>query len=329
MLENNQGKFVLSLDFELIWGVRDHCNFDDEYATSILGVWQVFPKLLRLFEQYEIKATFATVGFLFAENKEDLLVHLPRHLPNYNDKNLSPYIEHMRFIEDEDKARFHFASNLINSLKDSEHEISTHTFSHYYCQEEGQSAVEFNDDLQAAVNIAKKNGIKLNSIVFPRNQVNNDYLTILKTHDIHIYRGLEASWIYKKQNNYLLIHLQRILRLMDSYINITGHNCYDMTYIHKNKGFINIPSSRFLRPYSKKLQSFEKLRLNRIKNSMTYAAKNNLVYHLWWHPHNFGANQDENMMFLKSIFAHYKKLNKTYNFTSCTMQSFKEHNQHA
>ena len=43
---------------------------------------------------------------------------------------------------------------------------------------------------------------------------------------------------------------------------------------------------------------------------MTYAARNNLTYHLWWHPHNFGVHQNENFSFLEEILSHYDKLNK-------------------
>jgi phenylacetate-coenzyme A ligase PaaK-like adenylate-forming protein len=82
---------------------------------------------------------------------------------------------------------------------------------------------------------------------------------------------------------------------------------------------IDIPSSRFLRPFSKKLKILDSLRLNRIKSGMTYAAKNKLTYHLWWHPHNFGVNQIENFEFLDKVLTHYKTLNTKFNFQSYTM----------
>ena len=69
---------------------------------------------------------------------------------------------------------------------------------------------------------------------------------------------------------------------------------------------VDIPSSRFLRPFSKKAKMFEGLRLHRINSGMTYAAKNNFSYHLWWHPHNFGINKNENFEFLEKILEHYK-----------------------
>ncbi len=106
---------------------------------------------------------------------------------------------------------------------------------------------------------------------------------------------------------------------MDAYLNLSGHNCYSDDYM---KGIrpINIPASRFLRPYSTKDEILESLKLRRITSGMTYAAKKNLTYHLWWHPHNFGINQNENFAFLKKILMHYKALNEKYNFQSLTMK---------
>ena len=52
---------------------------------------------------------------------------------------------------------------------------------------------------------------------------------------------------------------------------------------------------------------------------MTFAAKNKKVYHLWWHPHNFGVHQDENFKILNKILDHYDFLNSKYGFKSSTM----------
>jgi hypothetical protein len=52
---------------------------------------------------------------------------------------------------------------------------------------------------------------------------------------------------------------------------------------------------------------------------MTYAAKNGEVFHLWWHPHNFGVNKMENLDFLMKILKHYKYLNQKYEFQNVTM----------
>ena len=318
---NNVGKFVISLDFELMWGVRDKKTINT-YGESILGVHDVIPKLLNAFNKYNIKATFSTVGLLFFETKEDLLNNTPQLKPAYQDKNLSPYNGYFESLGSDFKSDpYHFAPLLIKEIqKYPEQEIGTHTFSHYYCLEPGQTIETFKADLESAIKIAKQYNINLTSLVFPRNQFNDEYLKVCQDLGVFCYRGNENSWLYSAKNGNGETRIRRAFRLLDAYLNISGHNCYSDQYLKSNLP-INIPSSRLLRPFSKKLKMFEGFRLRRIKSGMTYAAKNNLTYHLWWHPHNFGVNQDENFKFLDKILDHYTFLNEKYNFQSYTMSA--------
>jgi peptidoglycan/xylan/chitin deacetylase (PgdA/CDA1 family) len=316
----NRGNFVISLDFELMWGVRDKKTIDS-YGTNIKNVHFVIPQLLSLFSKYKIKATFSTVGFLFFSTKEALLQNLPFCKPAYSDKNLSPYNGYINTIgENVSIDPYHFGNELILKVKqDGNHEIGTHTFSHYYCLEEGQTTEQFEADLIAAKNIALNYDVDLKSLVFPRNQFNENYLKVCASQGIICYRGNEKSWIYSARNGKDESKVRRAFRLLDTYLNLSGSNCYTNEELKKTNP-INIPSSRFLRPFSSKLKLFESIRLRRITRGMTFAAKNNLVYHLWWHPHNFGANQRENFEFLEKIFLHFQKLNSKYNFSSNTMK---------
>ena len=108
-------------------------------------------------------------------------------------------------------------------------------------------------------------------------------------------------------------------RLLDAYINLSGHNIYDWKSLSNGALLYNIPASRFLRPYSHKLKRLEGLRLQRILKDMTAAAKKGAIYHLWWHPHNFGINLQQNLRFLRSILNHYQQLQRAYGFESLTM----------
>lgn len=324
-MDNQWGKFVVSLDFELMWGVRDVVT-PHTYGEHIRGVHIALPKILEYFQKYDIKGTFATVGFLFFENKSELLDYLPESTPQYIDVNLSPYGSYLEknVGDDISKDPYHFGSHLVKLIHECKtQEIGTHTFSHYYCLEPGQHVDNFRHDLEAALTIAKSRGIRISSIVFPRNQVNETYLKVCFEKGIIAYRDNENSWIYRSRSSKELNILVRGVRLLDAYFNITGHHCYSDEYMNQ-AGMIRIPNSRFLRPYSKKLKRFESLRLRRIKDSMTHAAKNNLTYHLWWHPHNFGINHLENFQFLEQILIHYKFLNQKYGFESITMSSLAE-----
>jgi hypothetical protein len=318
------GKFVISLDFELMWGVRDVKTLET-YGKNVAGVHQVIPGLLKMFREYGIEATFSTVGFLFFETKQDLLDFLPGVLPNYDNPNLSPYHGYLNTIgNDYNTDPYHFAPQLIKEIQQfPEQEIGTHTFSHLYCLEPGQTKESFLEDIRSAKKAATKYHIELRSLIFPRNQMNEEYLKIIWEQGIICYRGNEHSWLYAAKDVSKESRFRRAIRLLDAYINISGHNCYTDDYMKKSNP-VNIPSSRFLRPYSKKLRFFNTFKLRRIKTDMTYAAKNNLTYHLWWHPHNFGIHQEENFHFLEKILQHYRYLQKEYQFQSITMTKLAE-----
>ncbi len=64
--------------------------------------------------------------------------------------------------------------------------------------------------------------------------------------------------------------------------------------------------------------------MTRIKNEMTYAAKNQKNYHLWWHPHNMADDIEMNRKQLLEIIAHFKMLKSKYNFVSANMGDFVE-----
>jgi peptidoglycan/xylan/chitin deacetylase (PgdA/CDA1 family) len=317
ILNHKGGQFVLSLDFELFWGVWDVATIEG-YGANILGVKQVIPSLIELFNQYDIKATFATVGFLFAANKAELEKYNPTQIPSYENEAYNVYKSELNKIgNNEEDDGYHFGYSLLQQLKNTSHEISTHTYSHYYCLEEGQTVDDFEADIKAAIEIAKKEEIVLKSIVFPRNQINEEYLEMLYSVGIKSYRGNPTSWIYKPRKFAAEIPFIRLCRLLDTYFPISGNNIHTI-YKTKNEP-INIPASRFLKPYNSLLSIFEPLKIRRIKAEMTAAAKQGKLYHLWWHPHNFGLNLQKNLKNLTTILNHYKKLNHQYGFSNFTM----------
>ncbi|MGL5077392.1 MAG: polysaccharide deacetylase family protein [Waterburya sp.] len=322
----NQGTLTISLDFELYWGMRDVVSVED-YQQHLKGVRQAVPAILELFEQYNIHATWATVGFLYYANQRQLQENLPQQLPSYHLSELSPY----KYIKDsgsELSKELHFCPELIELIKQYPgQEIGTHTFSHYYCLETGQSQQEFQADLEAAIKTAQKANIATKSLVFPRNQYNQDYLAIIEHCGIACYRGNETHRIYNSEAGDGNSATKRLLRLLDTYVNISGQNCYSWSEL-KSSYPVNIPSSRFLRPYSAKLRYLDGLRLRRTTSGLQYAANHNQVYHLWWHPHNFGVNLTENLNFLTKILHSYQQLNAQNQMQSLNMAEVAELSQY-
>lgn len=312
------GVFVISLDYELMWGVWDVTSLE-KYGRHVLGVKEMIPRLLQLFDKYDTRATFATVGFLFAKNKDELLASLPRLKPAYENTAYNVYnIEFSKLGFNEEDDPYHFGYKHIHSIAKAGHEMATHTFSHYFCLEEGQTAEEFDADIKAAVKIAHEQGFQFSSMVFPRNQINEAYLKILADNGIQVYRGNPVSWIYKPRKFTAEVPFIRLCRLLDTYLPVSGNNTF---VINKEAGLpINIPASRFLKPYNKNLAWLEKLKLNRIMKEMTHAAKNKELYHLWWHPHNFGVNITENLDNLAVLLNHCQFLQNKYGFKNLTMK---------
>lgn len=318
------GKFVISLDFELHWGFFDNRPLE-ECKIQLSHIDEVIDVLLRLSGEYKVHITFATVGMLFANTKEEIHTYAPDLKPNYTNPALDAY-KLLDSISDENQ-KFYMAPHLIRKIREKgTHEIGTHTFSHYYCSEYGQSIEEFQADLTAAISIAKKSNIPLKSIVFPRNQVQQSYLKACEDVGLETYRG--NCWFNFNNNPRklkLIDYSLKILRMVDSYINISGSNSFLLAdYNDKHYKLINIPASRFLRPYNSQMAFLEPMKIRRIKNAMTQAAKQNKVYHLWWHPHNFANNREDNFKNYLEIMQHYKKLKETYNFESITMQKLGE-----
>jgi|APFre7841882724_1041349.scaffolds.fasta_scaffold33885_1 peptidoglycan/xylan/chitin deacetylase (PgdA/CDA1 family) len=313
-----RGILVISLDFELYWGVRDKRTIA-EYSDNLMGARKVIPVLLDLFKKYTIHATWATVGFLFFSTIDELMAAIPKITPPYQNSKLNSYDELKVIGKDENDDPYHYAMSLMNKIHSyPDQEIGTHTFSHYYCMEGGQTIESFEEDLHAAIRVGEKRGIHIHSLVFPRNQYNEDYLEIAEKFGITSFRGNQKSWIYKekKEEDYTLVF--KALRFLDAHINITGNNSYPVSEIARKFPF-NIPASRFLYPCSPKLKMLQFLRMKRIFSDMKYAAENNEVYHLWWHPHNFGSHSGENIQMLTEILEYFSYLRNTYGMKSYSM----------
>jgi hypothetical protein len=196
-------------------------------------------------------------------------------------------------------------------------EIGTHTFSHYYCLEPGQDLQAFRADLDAATRAAARLGIRPRSLVFPRNQFNSDYLAACAAAGLRAYRGNERSWLYEATNERGERHLRRAARLLDAYLPVSGDHCSRLQ--PDRNGLVNVPASRFLRPYARRFASLDGLRLRRITSAMQHAAKSGRIYHLWWHPHNFGIGLKENILFLRRVLEAFRVLAAEHGMRSRSM----------
>jgi peptidoglycan/xylan/chitin deacetylase (PgdA/CDA1 family) len=321
------GIFTISLDFELHWGVFDKKNREEREACY-KNTLQVIPKMLELFSHYNVHVTWACVGSLFAKNEEEWKKLKPEIEPLYTLEKYSPYSWVKENGLSDSYSWAHFAPHIISQiLQYPGQELASHTFSHYYCLEQQKKEDAFVADIEAMEKAASMFGAKISSLVFPRNQFNEKYLKKCFEYGILAVRSNPNSWYWEPVNSSGSSIIRKIVRTADAYIHIgQPRSSYPLASIKVNEGeSLQLPASRFLRPWRNKYKFANKLRLNRLCQEIRTAAIKKECYHLWWHPENFGDNPSENLATLSTLLKEYKKCNQRFGMESWHMRDYADH----
>jgi peptidoglycan/xylan/chitin deacetylase (PgdA/CDA1 family) len=316
MSGETRGALVISLDFELHWGVRDHQPLNESERKRLLAARGVIPEIITAFRDHSVSATWATVGLLFARSREEAQACRPERMPRYEQVALDPYGEQVGRDEAEDP--FHFAPSLIRAIaQEPGQEVASHSYSHYYSLEAGQGVEEFKADVASAKRIAESSGYRVKSYVFPRNQVRGSYLPILRQAGFTSYRGTEAAAskapvAFREQRK----PWWRAQRLVDAYWDLNGAQTVAFPCDERPAP---VDASRYLRPYSPLLRSLESTRLKRIANAMKSAAREKRIFHLWWHPEDFANHPARNVDFLRQVLGVFDQCRREDGMTSLSM----------
>jgi hypothetical protein len=309
--------FLVSLDLELGWGGWDG-RVDAAERANLLGARQAIPVLLDLFARYQVRATWAAVGLLLFDSKKELYRYLPERRPAYTNQGLGPY-QYLDQIGDNEAADpYHYALSLIRTIVSrGGMELGSHTFSHYYCLEAGQTVGDFRADLEAGRAAAERLDARLASLIFPCNQYSPEYLQVCAALGFRVFRGNAAGRMHAASRSQIQRSVwRRTARLVDAYVKLPG---VQSALPRTEGGLLNLPSTCFLRPVSRRLGAIEALRMRRIKAAMQAAAVASTCFHLWWHPHNFGRNLERNIGFLEDILRYYTMLRDNYGMRSLTL----------
>lgn len=311
MKNKGNGLFVISLDYETMWGAIFNEPVYKGYKSRTIEIEKIINSILIIFSKYNIHATWAIVAAIACSGKEEACKFAPENINNlHTNKTLTDFIKEI----DCENSKYYFQSYLISKISNTKNqEIGTHTFSHFYMYEHNNPENKINKELNISKKILEKFTKQVNTLVLPKNQVNELAIKEMKNQGIKNIRGIQVSDRFNKRSQ-----IGRIMRFIDAYLPICGKNYYPKYEIIKD-GYFNVRASRFWRTYFNKLSIFEALKIIRIKKEMKIAARNGCVYHLWFHPHNLGTNVERNLIQLEEILRYYNELNKIYGFTSCTI----------
>jgi peptidoglycan/xylan/chitin deacetylase (PgdA/CDA1 family) len=310
---------VISLDFELHWGFVDCVHGPEHpYWKNLLCSRRAVEEMLSIFMKYDIHATWLTVGILFARNQKEFGDFVPAVKPEYKRRELDPYA--VAISNDEMDDPLHYAASLVEKIRRTPgQELGSHTFSHYYCLEEGQTKEAFREDLLSAKAIGSKYGVTLRSFAFPRNQVNPAYFPIISEVGFETYRGNQKVFPYNNPGNkYCNSLFVRLPRFADAYFNLTGHHTIAWSELNDTHP-LNVRASCFLRPCTPELGILDKLRHMRVVEGLRYAAEKGEIFHLWWHPHNLGLKLEHSLSQLEEILKEFDSLRRIYGMRSLNM----------
>ncbi len=278
--------------------------------------------MLDKFGESGIQATWATVGMLFAVNEEEWRAYSPEYLPSYRDKKYSAY----EFAKTHGlRPDVHFAPELIQKIIDTPgQELGSHSFAHYYTLIRGQSPEQFRQDLKATQKISlEKFGISLKSLVFPRNHLNELYLGICLEEGYEFVRGNPKNWFWQETQHEDFS--KKLFRSADCFFPMGERTSFGIEEIKVFEGEpLIIPASRILRPFNKGNGFMNSSRLRRIKKEMLKAAQLGEVYHLWWHPHNFGNDPVGSLKELNEVISWFLSLKSEFGMESLNMEAIGE-----
>jgi peptidoglycan/xylan/chitin deacetylase (PgdA/CDA1 family) len=283
----DKGAVVISIDFEMRWGVHDLYGLDMEpYRENIENVRQVVPDTLTMLDERGLKATWACVGALALHGWEEYF-NLAPPPPKYVNSSLAVKHEYARL---DPLGRLHFAPDLVRRIIETKgQELGSHTFSHLYFREPGVTAADFMADIEAVEKLWRDRfGLVPTSLVFPRNQ--SAFENLMTNTSIRTWRGPEAAWFHNcsEQNNNTL--LPRLLRLVDS-IN---------PWIRRAAPVVNRMTKASLFVRFNLPDTLWRLHIKRIAGELRGIPPGS-VFHIWWHPHNLGQKMPLRLARLEQI----------------------------
>jgi peptidoglycan/xylan/chitin deacetylase (PgdA/CDA1 family) len=306
---------VISLDFELAWGMLGVVDVDGPWRRVALRTREMVPRLLDRFAAHGVAATWATVGLLFAESREEARAYAPTVRPAYRAPIVDPYAAPCGADERHDPIRY--APSLLRTIATCpRQEIGSHAYGHFAALEPGHDREAFAADVAAAVRIAAARDVTLRSWVWPRHQVRPEWLPDLAGAGFVAHRGPPVHRWYAPAPGRQGGPAVRAGRLLDAYLPLTGPGAHAWTALHRRHGVTNVPESRFLRPPGRVLEA---LRVRRVVRALRHAAVHGQVLHVWWHPHNLAVDPDAGLAAVGALLDAYDEARDAFGMASLTM----------
>jgi peptidoglycan/xylan/chitin deacetylase (PgdA/CDA1 family) len=272
------GHFVLSFDFELIWGTLDLIGPGGMRRECETERAVVVDRLLDMLARHRVPATWFVVGHLMLDRcqpsggtKHPEIVR-PQHAWTSGD-----WFTHDPASTETEAPTF-YGRALVEKIRAcaTPQEIGSHSFSHVIFGDPGCSRETADSELRAGIAAARDLGIDCRSFAFPRNRVG--HLDLLSAYGFDCYRGVEPTW-YAEAPHWV----RRLAHLWDVAI---AARPPIVRASRTNEGLWNVPGSMVYLPMHG-IRRFIPVaqRVRRAVKGLE-AARGGGIFHLWTHPTN-------------------------------------------
>jgi peptidoglycan/xylan/chitin deacetylase (PgdA/CDA1 family) len=315
-LKLERGVFTVSLDFELIWGTLDLFGPERFRRACETERSEVIDRLLDLFSEFEVQATWLVLGHLMldrceaeGDRKHPEIVR-PSHSWHRQD-----WFEHDPGGSEDDRSIF-LGRSLVEKIRalPVPQEIGCHSFSHVIFGDAGCSAETAESEIEASLAAARDLGVEMQSFAFPRNEVG--HLDLLRKHGFTCFRGPEPRW-YERRS--LPAAVRRIARLL---VVLAAAEPPVVLPEQTKSGLWNIPGSMIYFPmHGLRKHLPVSLRVKRAIKGLNAAARQRKIFHLWFHPTNLADETNEMFAGLRSILEHASLLRSRDQLSILPMRS--------
>lgn len=262
------GTVVISLDMELGWGFHDRTLPERRLRRARENCL----RLRRLFDTYDIPATWAVTGHLFLNSCTE---HHPGHPADERCCTRSAGALSANDVW--------FGTELVDEIAAASagHELASHGFTHVHFKHESMDLEFVSRELENCTDAAARRGFDLTSFVFPVNQIR--YRDVLADHGFGCYRGVNPARLSKRPWEFQTRKLSSA---------VLGKPVPPIVEPHIDEyGLVNIPASIYLFNIGRTVEKpFSVIGadpvVRQVKSGIDRVAETDGVLHLWFHPHD-------------------------------------------
>jgi len=271
----------------LIWGTLDLFGPERFRAACEIERAVIIDRLLDLFVEYDVPATWCILGHLFLDHCEpEQGIKHPEIIRPSHAWFKQDWFEHDPAGDESDSPIF-FGRELVEKIRacSVKQEIGCHSFSHVIFGDAGCSVETAESELAASVEAAGRLGIEMRSFAFPRNEVG--HLAALRKYGFAFYRGPEPHWYERAA---LPGILKRVAHLLEVLISAEPPVALPE---QTREGLWNVPGSMIYFPmHGLRRHIPTSFRVRRAIKGLDAAARRNRIFHLWFHPTNMADRTD-------------------------------------